>query len=385
MPAAHVMRSKPGLSETARMLRPPREDGHYTEQVVDTTRTMNGNAPPIQPVGNTGRRGSGARAWPHVSVVIPVRNESEAILRAVESVLNQDYPGFLDVIIADGVSTDGTRTALDQLVGQDDRVSVVTNVAKTTPAGLNAAIAEAQGEVIVRCDAHSVLPPAYVRTAVEILDTTGADNVGGIQAAVGIAPVERAIATAMSIPLGVGNARFHYHGEPGPADTVYLGVFRRQVFETLGLFDELLIRNQDFEMNYRIRKAGGLVYFDPRLRVEYRPRSSLAGLWKQYWQYGRWKRIVLAKHPRSLRPRQLAPPLAVLGLIGSFIAASQNALWLGVPGLYAVGLVTAAVWMAIRRRDAALLLLAPALAVMHIAWGLGFLSVLAWRPTRIVQ
>jgi GT2 family glycosyltransferase len=183
----------------------------------------------------------------------------------------------------------------------------------------------------------------------------------------------------MSIPLGVGDARFHYHGDPGPADTVYLGVFRKEVFDQVGLFDELMVRNQDYEMNYRIRKAGGLVYFDPRLRVEYRPRSSLAGLWKQYLHYGRWKRTVLAKHPQSLRPRQLAPPLAVLGLLGSLIAAGQNVLWLAFPGLYAATLLGAAVWLAIRRHDGALLLTAPALAIMHIAWGLGFLSA---RPIR---
>ena len=362
------------------MLRPPRGDGHYTERVEHYDRTVNRSTPPIGPVEEMGRSGSSGRAWPSVSVVIPVRNEAQAILRAVDSALGQDYPGSLEVVVADGNSTDGTRAALDHLAAQNDGVLVVPNPAASTPAGLNAAINQSGGEVIVRCDAHAVLPPDYVRTAVEVLEETGADNVGGIQAAVGVAPVERAIAVAMSIPLGVGNARFHYHGEPGPADTVYLGVFRKAVFENFGLFDEALVRNQDYEMNYRIRKAGGLVYFDPRLRVEYRPRSSLAGLWKQYWQYGKWKRTVLAKHPRSLQPRQLAPPLAVVGLITSFIAALANPSWLVIPAVYAAGLQSAGIWLAMRRRDAALLFVGPALAVMHMAWGLGFLSVIL-RPS----
>lgn len=320
-----------------------------------------------------------ATSWPHVSVVIPVRNEAESVVRAVDSALHQEYPGSLEVIVADGASTDGTRVAVDALADRDDRVSVVTNTAATTPSGLNAAIAVSRGDVIVRCDAHSVLPPTYVRTAVEILADTGADNVGGIQAAVGTTPVQRAIATAMSIPLGVGDARFHYGGAAGPADTVYLGVFRKQVFEEHGLFDEGLLRNQDYELNCRIRKSGGLVYFDPRLAVEYRPRSSFRSLWHQYWQYGVWKRRVLAKHPRSLRPRQLAPPLAVLGLAASIVGGLKNPSFLIVPLLYVAALLGAAAWLVVRRRDPALLLVAPSLAVMHLAWGMGFISVLPWR------
>lgn len=304
------------------------------------------------------------------------------MVAAIESALAQDYPGQLEVVVADGASVDGTRAAVKNLIDSHRPVSLIVNQAGTTPAGLNAAIRAAQGEVIVRCDAHSLLPPTYVRRAIETLLATGADNVGGIQQAVGHGPVQRAIANAMSIPLGVGNARFHYEGSPGPADTVYLGVFRRQIFEECGPFDEGLLRNQDYEMNYRIRKSGGLVYFDPRLRVEYRPRSSLRDLGQQYWQYGKWKRRVLQKHPRSVRSRQLAPPLAVFGLAASFAAGFFNPIWLLIPLAYGATLLATAVWLAFRRRDPALVLVAPALTVMHLAWGLGFLSVVPWRLAR---
>jgi hypothetical protein len=243
---------------------------------------------------------------------------------------------------------------------------------------LNAAIRASQGEVIVRCDAHSILPPTYVRQAVETLFATGADNVGGIQAAVGHGPTQRAIAAAMSNPLGVGNARFHYGGEPGPVDTVYLGVFQRHVFDRVGFFDESLIRNQDYEMNYRIRRAGGLVYFDPRLRVEYRPRRTLRALGSQYWQYGRWKWRVAKMHPGSVQLRHFAPPALIIGLIGSLIAGLVIPTWLGllVPLAYLAVLTGASIWVAARRHDKALLLLGSALATMHVSWGLGFLTAL---------
>lgn len=310
--------------------------------------------------------------WPSVSVVIPVRDEAAHIRAAVESVLSQGYPGTLEVVVADGASTDGTADVVRAMGARP--VRVVENPTGRTPSGLNAAIAAATGEVIVRCDAHAELPPGYVETSVRRLLETGADNVGGIQAAEGVTPMQRAIAHAMSSRVGVGDATFHYGGEPGPTDTVYLGVFRRSALERVGGFDEALDRNQDYELNVRIRESGGIVWFDPTLRVTYRPRSTLGALARQYHQYGRWKRRVLAMHPGSLRWRQLVPPAFVLGLAGSAVLlAVRNPLGWVAPGAYGALVVSAGLGRAVGTRDAAALLMPPVLATMHVSWGLGFL------------
>ncbi|MDQ3783243.1 MAG: glycosyltransferase family 2 protein, partial [Actinomycetota bacterium] len=250
---------------------------------------------------------------PTVSCVIAVRNEVGTIAAAVRSCLHQDHPGIIEVVVADAMSTDGTRETVAAMVAADRRVRLVDNPQRVTAAGLNAAIAASTGEVIVRCDAHAVLPPGYVTTALAALERTGAVNVGGVQHAVGDRAMSRAIAMAMSSPLGVGDARFHYGGAAGVVDTVYLGVFRRWAIEQAGGYDETMIRNQDYELNHRLRLAGGTVWFEPRLVVDYRPRSSLRAVWRQYYGYGVGKRIMLRRHPRSLRLRQVAAPALVMG------------------------------------------------------------------------
>ncbi len=319
---------------------------------------------------------------PAVSVVLPVRNAAATIGAALHSILDQDYRGGLEVVVADGMSDDGTRQVVASLAAADSRVRMVDNPRRTTPAGLNAAVAASSGSVVVRCDAHAELPPGYVARAVATLERTGADNVGGVQSAEGTGLVQRAVAFAMSSPVGVGDARFHYGGAPGPVDTVYLGTFRRAALDRVGFFDETLVRNQDYELNYRIRRSGGIVYFDPELRVRYQPRASLAALWRQYWQYGAWKRQVVRRHPRSLRPRQLVAPAFVLGLAASAVLAFTPLRgWaLAAPAAYLALLVTATVLEAVRRRDAAVLLFPAAVATMHLAWGGGFLLGRSGRP-----
>jgi len=319
---------------------------------------------------------------PDVAVVLPVRNAAATIEAALRSILDQDYPGRLEVVVADAMSDDGTRDVVASVAAADPRVRMVDNPHRSTPAGLNAALAASTGTVVVRCDAHAELPPGYVARAVATLQRTGADNVGGVQRAEGTGFAQRAIAFAMSSPVGVGDARFHYGGAPGPVDTVYLGTFRRSALERVGLFDESLVRNQDYELNHRIRRSGGVVYFDPELRVRYRPRPGLVALWRQYWQYGAWKRRVVRRHPRSLRLRQLAAPVFVLGLVASAaLAATGHGLWaLPVPVAYLVLLTGATVVEAVRRRDPAVLLFPVAVATMHLAWGGGFLMGRAGRP-----
>jgi hypothetical protein len=211
--------------------------------------------------------------------------------------------------------------------------------------------------------------------AVEVLEETGAANVGGMQVPEGETSVQRAIALAMASRLGAGDARFRIGGEPGPADTVYLGVFRRDFIEAIGLFDERFLRNQDYELNWRIRSAGGVVFFDPRLQVGYRPRGSLTDLARQYRDYGRWKRWMVRVHPRSIRLRQLAAPALVLGLACSVLLALTpwRMIAAALPIVYAGTVALATIWSWIRFRDWTALMLPAVYPTMHLAWGLGFL------------
>ncbi len=317
----------------------------------------------------------GDDGWPSVSVVIPLRNDATAIAGAVESCVDQDYPGDLEVIIAEGASSDASRIAAAALAGRHSRVRVVDNPGGTAAAGLNRAIRTSSGSVIVRCDARAVLPAGYVRRAVELLEATGAVNVGGMQRPVGVSVLQRAIALAMASVLGAGDSRFRIGGAAGPTDTVYLGVFRRDAIEQLGLYDERFLRNQDYELNWRIREAGGTVFFDPGLEVGYRPRGNFKDLAKQYWEYGRWKRRMLGLHPRSIRLRQVAAPSLVIGLALSVLLALTpwRIMAIVVPGVYTVALLAAGGVSWWRARDAAALLLPAVYPTMHLSWGLGFL------------
>lgn len=308
-----------------------------------------------------------------MSVVIPLREGRHTIGACLDTIASQDYQGPLECVVAVAAEPPQVDDIRSQYTAPWLRW--VDNAASTTPAGLNVAIGIAQGEVIARCDSHALLPPDYLTKAVAILREQGAAVVGGVQRAVGKTFTERAIAQGMTSRMGVGDSRFHYGGRAGPTDTVYLGVFSREVLDEVGGYDEDLVRNQDYELNWRIRQAGHTVYFDPSLEVEYRPRASLGGLWQQYWDYGRWKRRVLWKHPGSLRWRQLAPPLLVLALIGSLVLALTP--WrpwaLVVPAAYLGALLasTAVGWVS--SRDWAATALPAVFATMHLAWGLGVL------------
>jgi glycosyltransferase involved in cell wall biosynthesis len=304
-----------------------------------------------------------------------VLNEERHLAAAVRSVLAQDYPGPLEVVVALGPSTDRSDEVAAGLAEADSRVRTVRNPTGRTPEGLNAAIAASCNPVVVRVDGHSQLPGDYVRTAVELLERTGADNVGGLMWAEGITDVEQAIARAMTSKLGVGNARFHVGGEEGPADTVYLGVFRRAALERVGGYDQGFARAQDWEMNYRIRETGGTVWFSPLLRVTYRPRPSLGALARQYFHYGRWRREVMRRHPGSVNLRYLAPPVALVCFTAGLVAGVAGWRWgFVLPGGYVVlvaaGAVAISGGLPVRSR----LVLPAVLATMHGAWGAGFLS-----------
>jgi succinoglycan biosynthesis protein ExoA len=325
--------------------------------------------------------------WPAVSIVLTVLNEEPHLRAAMAAVLEQDYPAPVEVVIALGPSRDRTDDVAAAIAREDDRVSTVANPSGRTPEGLNRAIGQTRYPVIARVDGHSELPRDYLRTAVETLLRTGADNVGGLMWAEGRTPFEYAVARAMTSRFGVGNAPFHVGGEEGPADTVYLGVFRREAVERVGGYDEKFARAQDWEMNYRLRQTGGLVWFTPKIRVYYRPRGTIRGLASQYFHYGRWRYEVMRRHPDSVNLRYLAPPLALLALTAGLAAGVVGLFttpWLllgfAVPAVYLAGVVIATLLTARdlpRGAGWRLLLVYPA---MHISWGTGFLtSVMTYR------
>ncbi len=322
---------------------------------------------------------------PPISVVMPVRNEERHLQAAVERVLQQHYDGELELVLSIAPSEDATHEVADRLAASDRRITVVDNPSGHTPAGLNVAIAHARHDILVRVDGHGELSDGYLDTVIDLLERTGAANVGGLMDARGTTPLERAIAAAYNSRIGLGGGSFHLATTPeGPAETVFLGAFRRAPLEAVGGFDETLHRAQDWELNYRLRKAGHLVWFSPDLRVVYRPRSSLVALAQQFWRTGQWRRELMGRHVDTARLRYLVPPVAVtglgLGIVGGVLGLflrSRGLTWLLLaPAAYLMFLGAATV--AMRGLDpAARLRLPVVLAVMHVAWGAGFLRGVA--------
>ncbi|YAL82546.1 glycosyltransferase family 2 protein [Dermacoccaceae bacterium W4C1] len=308
-----------------------------------------------------------------VSVIMPVLNEERHLHESVQAVLAQQLDRPVEVILAVGPSQDDTATVAQQLASSDPRVVVVDNPTGRTPDGLNAALAASQYDVVARVDGHGILSADYLATALRTLEETGAANVGGIMDAVGVTDFEKAVAVAMKSPIGVGGARFKLGGEAGPTDTVYLGVFRRDWLDRVNGYDDRFSRAQDWEMNYRIREQGGLVWFTPDLRVEYRPRGSVKALARQYRDYGRWRRVVGRLHPGSLNLRYLAPPAAVVA-----VAAGAGGLWkrplLIVPAGYLAAVTVGGIAIGKDAGPAVAARVPVVLATMHMSWGWGFLS-----------
>ena len=206
---------------------------------------------------------------------MPVLNEEMYLAQSVEHILSQDYPGELELVLALGPSRDNTTEIAQRIASEDSRVTVVDNPTGKISSAINAAVKAARHAVIARVDGHALIPPGYLRLAMATLSRTGAVNVGGVMAAEGETPFQQAVAFAMTSPFGVGASRFHTGGRPGPADTVYLGVFRRTAIEQVGGYDEEYLRAEDWEMNHRIRQSGGMIWFEPELRVTYRPRATV--------------------------------------------------------------------------------------------------------------
>jgi glycosyltransferase involved in cell wall biosynthesis len=314
-----------------------------------------------------------AGTWPGVTIVLPILNEERHLDEAISAILRQDYPGDFEVILALGPSRDKTNEIAARLSDRDARVRLVENPTGRTAAGLNAAIALSRFPLITRIDGHAEVSRSYVREAVTILRQTGAVNAGGIMAAEGQTLFERAVATAMRSPLGVGSSRFHTGGGAGESDTVYLGNFVKSAIIAAGGYDERYTRAQDWELNFRLRKNGGVIWFDPSLVVTYRPRSTIKALAKQYFEYGRWRHAVARSHKGSVNYRYLAPPTALAINITSVVLGVTLSPLFYLPLLtYSAAVLLGAAVIGKSVREKAIL---PAILIaMHMSWGAGYLT-----------
>jgi glycosyltransferase involved in cell wall biosynthesis len=304
---------------------------------------------------------------------MPIRNEADHLAAAVAAVRSQDYPGTVRIFLGVGPSDDGTERVAADMAAAGGDLSVVANPSGLTPSALNLAIRAGSAPIVVRVDGHSELSEGYIRRAVETIRRTGAVNVGGLQVPVATTPFEQAVASATTSWLGTGGASYRVGGQEGPVDTVFLGVFDRVAIEAAGLFDERLIRNQDYELNIRLRKAGGTVWFDPALSVGYRPRGTWAALARQYYEYGYWKAAVLRLHPESVRLRQLAPPVAVAGAALCVALALRWRRFATIPAVAAL-VVGAEVETIARRTRSSRARLFAVLVTIPVTWSVGLVS-----------
>lgn len=314
---------------------------------------------------------------PLVSVIMPIYNEEAFIARSLGAVLTQDYPpDRLEVLIADGMSQDNTRQIIQSLP-DFPRVRIIDNPERLQAAAMNTALLHAKGEIIVRVDGHTIIAPNYVQECVRALQQSEAWNVGGGMHPVGETPMGKAIAAAGKSAFAVPTA-FHVSETPAYTDTVYMGAWWRWALEKVGGYDATFAINEDYELNYRIRAAGGKIYFSPAIRSDYYPRQSLAALWRQYYRYGVGRVQTLKKHPKSLRARQLVAPLFVAGVFGGALLAPFSPM---LRAMWLLGLLTYAAaslffsWRTAARYGMVHLPRLPLVFLtIHLAWGLGF-----WR------
>ena len=320
---------------------------------------------------------------PSISIIVPCYNEEATIGLLLDAIWQQTYPRRqMEVVIADGLSQDGTREVIAafQAAHPDLEVQVKDNACRSIPAGLNAAGRSARGDMLIRLDAHSIPIPQYAERCVDALVSGKGSVVGGVW---NIRPggsgfISVGIAQAAAHPLGVGDAMYRLGAVEGPVDTVPFGAYHRSLFEKMGGYNESLLTNEDYEFNTRVRQGGGVVWLDPSIHSTYIARASLPALARQYWRYGFWKLKMLQRHPGSIRWRQALPPLFVASLIGLavlsiFLPLARFLLLIGLIA-YMLVLAAAGVHAAVRRGMPLLVLgLPPAIATMHLAWGGGFL------------
>lgn len=336
-----------------------------------------------------------ADARPFVSVIMPVRNEAGFIARSLGAVLAQDYPANrLEVLVVDGRSSDQTREVVGQIAAQDRRVRLLDNPPAIAPTALNIGLREAWGEVIVRVDGHCIISPDYVSRCVAALIESGASCVGGQVQTLGRTRLGKAIAKAMTSPIGVGDAKFRYTTSTQYVDTLFWGAYWHDEALDLGGFDEELVRNQDDEFNFRLRQAGGKILLDSRATASYYCRDSLGRLWRQYYEYGFWKIRVFQKHIGAVRWRHVLPGGFVLFLLFAplMLLLGGGAATLALLGLGSyLTLLCGGAAITAARSDWRYLPLLPLIwACLHISYGLGMLvGFFHWNlrqsPARRVQ
>jgi glycosyltransferase involved in cell wall biosynthesis len=314
---------------------------------------------------------------PLVSLIMPIRNEANFIDRSLGAVLAQDYdPDRLEILVVDGMSDDGTREMVQEMLADRPNGRLLDNPGRIVPTAMNVGLGEARGEIIVRVDGHTLIAPDYVTRCVETLAQTGADCVGGPMRAVGDTPFGEAVALATSHPFGVGGSRFHYATKPQEVHTVYLGAWPRQSLEKVGGFDPEMVRNQDDELSYRLRAGGGRIWLNPEIHSTYHTRSNLNKLARQYSQYGLWKVRVFQKVPGSAQHSHWAPPIFALAVLGGLPAALLlpvlRPFYLGGLALYAAANLAASLSIAARSGWRHLVRLPAVFATLHLAYGLGF-------------
>lgn len=335
---------------------------------------------------------------PAVSYIMPVLNGADHVEGAIRAILAQDYAGEKEVVVALGPSTDDTDAIVHALAEEDPRVRTVPNPAGDTPSGLNAAVAATSSPVIIRVDAHSELNDDYTRLGIEVLRSLHAANCGGLMEAHGRTPVQKAVARAYMSPFGLGGPAYHSGDAAQESESAYLGVFRREVFEALGGFDETLRRGQDWELNLRIRRAGGSIRFDPRLTVTYWPRADLGSVAQQFYATGVWRAEISKRHSSATSLRYLVPPALVASLVtsaavGLVQATGVTRSWPApvrallaathVPPAAYTGLVATLAATARGATPAEKAWFAAVLPTMHVSWGTGFLSGLVGSAAEV--
>lgn len=326
--------------------------------------------------------------FPSVTLLLPVRNEAKSIRESLMSIFNQDYPRErMEIIVVDGRSTDDTKAVVKKIKNEfpDVNLLILDNPNKIVPSALNIGILKSSGEFIIRVDGHCELPSNYVKTIIETFQSEDVQNIGGQQYPVGRNYLEKAIALATSSPYFIGNSYFRYAKEKRQVDTVFLGAYPREVFDEIGLFDEELVRHQDYELNLRLRNSGGKILYLPDLRVRYHPRSTIQSFFKQYFQYGVWKVRVMQKSRHAFRLRHFAPSALVFGaLSGALISVFLPAffyIYLICALIYLIIAFGASILVSNQNKTWRYLPVLPIIFMaIHFGWGSGFWwGVIKWN------
>ena len=310
-----------------------------------------------------------------VSVVVPIYNEELYIKNCLLSLINQDYPkNCYEIIVVDGNSTDNSGEIVTSLMKKYSSIKIYNNPKRITPISFNIGIEKSRGEIIIFVGAHAICENDYINQCVSLLNNSDASNVGGIQNAVGSDYVSNAISYAMTSPFGVGNAYYHFSKKETYVDSVWGGAFRKETLIKLGCFNETYIKNQDYELNYRLRKMGGKIFLSPKIKYKYFVRNSIKKLASQYFKYGFWKVKTINEHLDSMVLRQMIPPVFAISLIISIILLLLNlSIGFFIPMLYFLINLLFSVQISFTKGLKYILILPIIFFTIHVSWGIGFI------------